>query len=100
MLSVRFVNPHHQLLNASTNRSETWCVAPEPISNAYFINASHQSVCLYVYVTRQRLGKNVTRGNEYTRINRVIGCVVLYAVHVYKSSWYSFLLEAESTPGP
>jgi hypothetical protein len=38
-------------------------MAPEPISTAYFINPSHQSVCLYVYppiVARQRLGKNVT----------------------------------------
>jgi hypothetical protein len=37
--------------------------APEPISTAYFINPSHQSVCLYVYphtVARQQLGKNVT----------------------------------------
>jgi hypothetical protein len=24
-------------------------MAPEPISKAYFINPSHQSVCLYVY---------------------------------------------------
>jgi hypothetical protein len=29
----------------------------EPISAAYFINPSHQSVCI---VARQRLGKNVT----------------------------------------
>jgi hypothetical protein len=38
-------------------------IALEPISTAYFINPSHQSVCLYVYlpiVARQRLGKNVT----------------------------------------
>jgi hypothetical protein len=34
--------------------------APEPISTAYFINPSHQSVPLYVYppiVTRQRFGE-------------------------------------------
>jgi hypothetical protein len=38
-------------------------MAPEPISTAYFINPSHQSVCLYVnlpIVARQELGKNVT----------------------------------------
>jgi hypothetical protein len=38
-------------------------MAPEPISAAYFINPSHQSLCLYVYppiVARQRLGKNDT----------------------------------------
>jgi hypothetical protein len=36
-------------------------MAPEPISMAYFINPSHQSVCLYLYpsiVARQQLGKN------------------------------------------
>jgi hypothetical protein len=40
-----------------------YITAPEPISTAYFINPSHQSVCLYVYrpiVARQRLGINVT----------------------------------------
>jgi hypothetical protein len=39
-----------------------YIIAPELISTAYFINLSHQSVCLYTYphiVARQRLGKNV-----------------------------------------
>jgi hypothetical protein len=38
-----------------------YIMASEPMSTAYFINPSHQSVYLYVYppiVTRQRLGKN------------------------------------------
>jgi hypothetical protein len=50
-------------------------MASEPMLTAYFINPSHQSVCLYMYprivarqllgknptnVTRQRLGKNFT----------------------------------------
>jgi hypothetical protein len=38
-------------------------MAPELISTAYFMNPSHQSVCLYVYpsiVARQWLGRNVT----------------------------------------
>jgi hypothetical protein len=42
-------------------------MAREPISTAYFMNPSHQSVCLYVYpliVARQRLGKNVTRATN------------------------------------
>jgi hypothetical protein len=37
-------------------------MAPEPFSAVYFINSSHESVCLYVYllkVARQLLGKNV-----------------------------------------
>jgi hypothetical protein len=40
-----------------------YIMAPEPISMAYLINPSYQSVCLYVYppiAARQRLGKNVT----------------------------------------
>jgi hypothetical protein len=39
-----------------------YIMAPEPISTAYFINPSHQSLCMYVYsiVARQRLGINVT----------------------------------------
>jgi hypothetical protein len=46
-------------------------MAPEPISTAYFINPSHQSVCLYVYpliVARQRLGKNVTAATNTRKI--------------------------------
>jgi hypothetical protein len=38
-------------------------MAHETISTAYFINPSHESMCLYVYlptVARQWLGKNVT----------------------------------------
>jgi hypothetical protein len=57
-------------------------MAPEPISTAYFINPSHQSVCLYVYppivarqqlgknrpiVARQRLGKNVSAAQIHTQ---------------------------------
>jgi hypothetical protein len=40
-----------------------YIIEPEPISTSYFINPSHHSVCLYVYlpiVTTQRLGKQVT----------------------------------------
>jgi hypothetical protein len=40
-----------------------YIIAPEPISTAYFINHSHQSVYLYVYpptVARKRFRKNVT----------------------------------------
>jgi hypothetical protein len=40
-----------------------YIMAPEPISPVYYMNPSHQSVCLCVslIVARQRLGKNVTR---------------------------------------
>jgi hypothetical protein len=40
-----------------------YIMTPEPISTAYFINPSHESLCLYVYppiVASQLLGKNIT----------------------------------------
>jgi hypothetical protein len=43
---------------------DMYIMAPEPITTAYCINPSHQSLCLFVYpliVARQRLGKNVMR---------------------------------------
>jgi hypothetical protein len=57
MLCV-YVSPP-QLLNARTTLCETWHLRQAaPISAAYFINPSHQSVWLYVFppiVARQRL---------------------------------------------
>jgi hypothetical protein len=44
-----------------------YIMAYEPISKTYFINPSHQSVCLYVYtpnIVRQRLGENVTEATN------------------------------------
>jgi hypothetical protein len=62
-----------------------YIMAPEPISTAYFINPSHQSVCLYVYpliVARQRL-EQTFRGNEYTQNHRrIVGSVVFHAIRV------------------
>jgi hypothetical protein len=53
----------------------TYTMAPEPISMAYFINPSHQSVCLYVYpplVARQRLGKTVTAATNIHAIEKLL----------------------------
>jgi hypothetical protein len=63
-------------------------MAPEPISVAYFLNPSHQSVCLYVYppviarqwlsknppiIARERLGKNVTAAvNTHATIEELL----------------------------
>jgi hypothetical protein len=53
-----------------------YIMAPEPISMAYFINPSHQSVCLYVYppiIARERLGKNVTAAmNTHATIEELL----------------------------
>jgi hypothetical protein len=62
-----------------------YIMAPQPISTAYFINPSHQSVCMHVnpfIIPRQRFGENVTAATN-THNNRIIvGRVVFYAVLV------------------
>jgi hypothetical protein len=49
-----------------------YTIVPELISKAYFINPSHQSVCLYVYPTLFLGNGSVKRyrGNEYTSNER------------------------------
>jgi hypothetical protein len=42
----------------------TYIMAPEPISTAYFINSSHQFVCLYVYTQLQLLGNGSLQNKE------------------------------------
>jgi hypothetical protein len=63
-----------------------YITAPQPVSMVYFTNPSHQSVCLYVYapiVARQTALLKRYHGTEYTNNNkRIVGCIVLYAVHV------------------
>jgi hypothetical protein len=51
-------------------------MAPEPIWMAYFVNVSHQSVCLYVCFSRQQLGKNACNNG------RIVGWVIFCAVCV------------------
>jgi hypothetical protein len=51
-----------------------YIMTPEPISTAYFIDPSHQSLIGNGLV-------NNYRGNEYTCNNRkVVGCVVFYVI--------------------
>jgi hypothetical protein len=60
-------------------------MAPEPISTAYFINPSHQSVCLYVHpsiVARQKLGKHVPAETYIRNNRRIVRGVVFYTVRV------------------
>jgi hypothetical protein len=59
-----------------------YIMAPEPISTAYFINPSHQFVCLYVSlptVAMQRLGKHVLAARNTRNSRRIVGRVVIYA---------------------
>jgi hypothetical protein len=64
---------------------DTYIMAPEPISTTYFINPSHQSVCLYVYppiVAKQLLGKHVPAAmNTFNNI-RIAGRVLFCASRV------------------
>jgi hypothetical protein len=59
-----------------------YIMASEPIPTVYFINPSQQSVCLYAYVARQQLGKNVTAATNAHNNRRILGRVVFYAVRV------------------
>jgi hypothetical protein len=67
---------------------------------AYFINPSHQSACLYVFpfivdrqrlrknppiVTRQRICKNIPAAMNTRNNGFIFGRVVLYAVSVYEA---------------
>jgi hypothetical protein len=67
-------------------------MAPEPITKAYFINPSHQSLCLYVYptfVARQRLGKQFPTATNTFSDRRNVGRVIFYADRVLwkESRW-------------
>jgi hypothetical protein len=69
----------YKMLNVWTSVYETRCIYhdTETIWTVYFINASHQS--LYVYIARQRLGKNFTAAtNTHETIGnwRVVFCEV------------------------
>jgi hypothetical protein len=75
-----------------------YIMAPKPISAAYFINPSHQSVCLYVYpliVAGQRFGQNITAAtNIYIKKNMRlvlrtswIFSPVLMGLLVLRTSW-------------
>jgi hypothetical protein len=58
-----------------------YIMAPELISTTYFINPSHQSVCLYVYpstVARQWLGKHVPAAMNIRSNRKFVGHVCLW----------------------
>jgi hypothetical protein len=61
-------------------------MASEPISTTYFINPSHQSVCLWVYpliVARERLGIYVSEAtNTQATIEDLLELFVFYEVRV------------------
>jgi hypothetical protein len=51
----------------------------ESISTAYFINQSHQSMCLYVYpftAARQLLGRQIPMATNSDNNRRIVGGIV------------------------
>jgi hypothetical protein len=69
-------------------------LAPQPISMTYFINPSHQSVCLYVYppiIARQRHSKHVPAATNTRNDRRIVGLVILYNARALskESLWVS-----------
>jgi hypothetical protein len=53
--------------------SECLNQSPYPVSTVYFVNPSHQSVCVSPTVARQRLGKNVTAAtNTHATIEELL----------------------------
>jgi hypothetical protein len=69
-----------------------YIMVPEPISTAYSINPSNQSVCLYVYPRLLMLGNGSL--HMFPRQRRIVGHVVLYAVRVVskESLWVSLCI--------
>jgi hypothetical protein len=54
---------------------DTNITAPEPISTVYFINPSHQSVCLYILLGNGSL-------NTFPRQQGIVGGGVFYVVRL------------------
>jgi hypothetical protein len=60
-------------------KSATYIMAPEPISTAYLIDPSHQSVCLWIHsiVARQLLGRGATAAkNTHATIEELLNASV------------------------
>jgi hypothetical protein len=86
---------------------DTYIMPTDPISTVYFINSSHQSVCLYMslqgngsvkfippFNVRQRLGKHVPRATNSHNGKRIVGRLTFYTVRVLtkESLWVSLCI--------
>jgi hypothetical protein len=81
------VNPPYQIWMPEPNLRVLECnyiMTPEHISTVYFINPSHESVCLYVYLL-SLLGngsvKTLPRRRMHTN-KKIVGRVVFYEIRV------------------
>jgi hypothetical protein len=80
-----------------------YIITPELISAAYFINPSHQFVCLCVYPStfaRHRLSENVTTAMNTHNNERIVGCIIFCVVHKSKEIRRFFLLFDRSSDLP
>jgi hypothetical protein len=89
-----YVSPANQPLNDWTDLYETWYImTPEPISTAYFINPSHQSVYPPIVArqrirkmcpsrARQRLDKHVPATTNTRNNRRIVGRFIFFAVRI------------------
>jgi hypothetical protein len=72
-----------------------YIMAPEPISTAYFMNPSHQSVCLHVY-SPSLLGNGSVKTSPRQRIHataeELLDAIVFYAVRVVSNECRRFVL--------
>jgi hypothetical protein len=66
-----------------------YITASEPISTAYFISTSHQSLCLYVYSSYRLLSNGSV--NTFRRQRRIVEGVFFYAVRVVSKGNKRFL---------
>jgi hypothetical protein len=72
-------------------------MAPERIWTVYFINVSHQCVCLNVYVARQRLDKTVTAAtNTHATLKELLDSSFFAVRVVWKSLWLCLCIPLSS----
>jgi hypothetical protein len=98
-ISILCVSPNNIWMPEPIFMKLGMCImAIEPISGAYFINPSHQSVCLYVYpscrckaTARLSVSLHSVLGNGWVNVptatntrnnSRIVGRVIFYAVRV------------------
>jgi hypothetical protein len=73
-----------------------YVMAPAPISMAYVVNPSHQSVCIPFIIIRQRLCKNVTAVTNTRNNRRIVWHSIFYAVPVVSKASRGLVLPRTS----
>jgi hypothetical protein len=81
-----------------------YTTATEPISTVYFINPSHQSVCIRLppnvprqtlgkvyppFIASQRLGKHVSAATNIPDNRRIVGRGIFYTIHTLSKEGFA-----------